>query len=267
MRAAISLFRAAGLRFSADGCAFFAQALAFNALFAVFPLTILAIAVLAFVYGDVQSQERVFALILQFAPELQDVLTENLRNVVTFRGISGTISIIGLIWSGKNLFQGLSYALDRALGVSHRRPLLLDILIALVMLPVMGTLLLIATTAPVALSIIAHFGFLGSWSALPQVESYASSLLLVFVVAALLYRYLPNRALRWPHVLRGALFTAVAFNLAQVAFAVYTTHVNFTVVYGAVAALAVALLWFYYVGTIFLFGAELAVADEAARPE
>jgi membrane protein len=133
------------------------------------------------------------------------------------------------------------------------------------MLPVMGLLLLVATAVPLALSLVAHFGFLGSWSGLPQIETYGFSLVLVFVVAALLYRYLPNRALRWPHVVRGAAFTAVAFNVAQIAFAVYTTHVNFTHVYGAVAALAVALLWFYYVGTIFLFGAEVAVADEAER--
>jgi membrane protein len=260
---AIGIFRAAGARFSKDGCAILAQAIAFNALFAIFPLTILAIAGLAFVYGNVDGEQRAFALILQLAPELQDLLTENLRNVVTFRGLSGAISLVTLIWTGKNLFQALAYALDRALGVSGSRPMLPDILIALVMLPLLGILLLAATAAPIALSVVVHLGIFAGWAALPQIGTYAVSLVIVFAGSALLYRYLPSRPLAWRYVMPGAAFSALTFNLAQIAFAVYTTHTNFTHVYGAVAAIAVTLLWFYLVAALFLYGAELAVALEA----
>lgn len=268
----IRIFRAAGARFSKDACAILAQAIAFNALFAIFPLTILAIATLAFVYGNVDGEQRAFALILQLAPELQDLLTENLRNVVSFRGISGAVSVIGLIWTGKNLFQALAFALDRALGVQQPRALIPNILIALVMLPLLGVLLLAATAIPIAVSVIAHFGSFPNWIALPQIETYGFSLLVVFAASALLYRYLPYRPLAWRFVLPGALFSAVTFNLAQIAFAIYTTSVNFTHVYGAVAAIAVSLLWFYLVAALFLYGAELAVelearASRAGQPE
>lgn len=261
----IRIFRAAGARFSEDGCAILAQAIAFNALFAIFPLTILAIASLAFVYGNVDGEQRAIALILQLAPELQDLLTENLRNVVTFRGLSGAISLVGLIWTGKNLFQALAYALDRALGVPRARPLLPDILVALVMLPLLGALVLVATAVPIVVSVVVHFGILASWSALPQIESYGFSLVTVFAACALLYRYLPSRALGWRFVAPGAAFSAITFNVAQIAFAIYTTHTNFAHVYGAVAAIAVALLWFYLIAALFLYGAELAAALEAAQ--
>jgi membrane protein len=261
----IAILRAAGARFSQDNCAILAQAIAFNALFAIFPLVILAIATLAFVYGNVEEEQRAFALILQLAPELQDLLTENLRNVVTFRGLSGAISLVGLIWTGKNLFQALAFALDRALGVPQPRPLLPNILIALIMLPLLGVLLLAATAIPIIVSFIVHFGPLASWSPLPQIETYGFSLLVVFAASALLYRYLPYRAMDWRFILPGAAFSALTFNLAQIAFAVYTTHTNFGHVYGAVAAIAVTLLWFYLVAALFLYGAELAVELEARR--
>jgi uncharacterized BrkB/YihY/UPF0761 family membrane protein len=45
---------------------------------------------------------------------------------------------------------------------------------------------------------------------------------------------------------------------AQYAFAFYTVHVNFTHIYGALSAPLVLLLWFYLLGAIFLFGAELS---------
>jgi membrane protein len=220
----IAIFRAAGARFSRDACAILAQAIAFNALFAIFPLTILAIATLAFVYGNVDGEQRAFALILQLAPELQDLLTENLRNVVTFRGVSGAVSLVGLIWTGKNLFQALAFALDRALGVPQPRPLLPNIIIALVMLPLLGVLLLAATAVPIAVSVFLRFGSFPHWSALPQIETYAFSLLVVFAASSLLYRYLPYRAMEWRFVLPGAAFSALTFNLAQIGFAIYTTR-------------------------------------------
>jgi len=259
---AIGVFRAAGARFSKDNCAILAQAIAFNAVFAIFPLTILAIATLAFVYGNVKEEQRAFALILQVTPELQDLLTENLRNIVTFRGLSGAISLVGLIWTGKSLFQALAFALDRAAGVPEPRPLIPSIVIALFMLPLLAVLLLVATAVPILVSIISRIWSFGGWSGLPQIETYAFSLVLVFAASALLYRYLPYRALAWRFILPGAAFSAVTFNLAQIAFAVYTTHTNFAHIYGAVAAIAVTLLWFYLVAALFLYAWELTVELE-----
>ncbi len=38
------------------------------------------------------------------------------------------------------------------------------------------------------------------------------------------------------------------------------THVDFTLIYGALSAPLVLLLWFYCIGSIFLFGAEYSIA-------
>ena len=45
---------------------------------------------------------------------------------------------------GEELFMGLAYAVDRALGVPKGRPLVHNMLLAFVMLPVTGILLMIA---------------------------------------------------------------------------------------------------------------------------
>jgi uncharacterized BrkB/YihY/UPF0761 family membrane protein len=46
----------------------------------------------------------------------------------------------------------------------------------------------------------------------------------------------------------------------QYAFAAYITHVDFSRIYGALSAPLVLLLWFYCIGSIFLFGAEYSIA-------
>jgi membrane protein len=260
MRRLIAVLRTSAKRFSADGCAFLAQAIAFNALFAVFPLLLLALAVLAFVYGTDEAQQQAIALFSTVAPGVQETLTENLHQVISLRSLSGAIGLVVLIWSGKNLFMALAFALDRALGVevSESRPLLNSILVSLVILPVLGVLLIVATAVPVVISVAVQFGGFPHSAFFSQLAGYASGFLLVFTISALLYTYLPSRQLGIGFGVPGALFTALAWEAAQIAFAVYTTHVSFAHVYGALATFAVLLLWFYYMGIIFLYGAQLS---------
>jgi membrane protein len=265
MRRLIFVFRTAAKRFSADGCAFLAQAIAFNALFAIFPLSLLAIAVLAFVYGTDEGQRSAIALFATVAPGIQDTLTENLHQVIGLRGLSGVIGLVVLAWSGKNLFMALAYALDRALGFEQGRPFISGVLVSLVMLPVVGVLLIVATAVPVLITVAVQFGSFPHSALVSQIAGYASGFLLVFAISALLYAYLPSRNVGIAFGVPGALFTAIAWEAAQIGFAVYTTHVSFFHVYGALATFAILLLWFYYMGIIFLYGAQLSAQWYAQR--
>jgi membrane protein len=257
MRRAFAAFKAAGLRFSSDGCAMLAQAIAFNAVFSIFPLIVLIIAALAFVYGDASGQSRTIALIGTLAPAVQTILIENVQHVVEFRGPSGIIALGALVWSGKNLFQTLAYALNRALDIPSGRPFLHDILVAIVMLPILAVLFLLATSVPLVVSFAVSSGGFQHAEATAQVAAYGASFALVFVVATVLYDALPNRRLGLAFGVPGAIFVTIAWEVSQIAFAFYSTHVDYRHVYGALAAIAVLLVWFYYMASIFLYGAEL----------
>ena len=114
----IRVFRAAAQRFSAEGSAFMAQAIAFTALFALLPLTLVTVAMLAFIYGTDEGIARAHAVIQLYVPQIQDLIANNLDSIVRYRGITGIIGLLGLVWSGKNLFQALTYALNRSLQLS-----------------------------------------------------------------------------------------------------------------------------------------------------
>jgi len=259
VRRLYGVFHTAAVSFSRDGCAFLAQALAYNALFSMVPLGLLAIAVFGYVYGSQQGQEFVLSTIDDVAPALHDLVAEDIKNAVAFRGISGTVALIALVWSGKNLFQALTFALNRALGVPAGRPLIHDIAISTVMLPLMGILLLLSTFVPPAVTFLVHAGGL-CFQSLAQVTAYGASIALVFFVTATLYTFLPNRSLPWYFGLPGAVFTAIAYEIAQIAFATFTAHTNFFHVYGALSTVFALLVWFYLMGIIFLYGAELSAA-------
>ncbi|MDQ6931349.1 MAG: YihY/virulence factor BrkB family protein [Candidatus Eremiobacteraeota bacterium] len=255
MKRLILAFREGGLRFSRDGCAFLAQAIAFNSLFTLFPLIVLSITGASYFYPD--SQQRVLNFVDTLAPSLHDFIAGNLQSYFGGRVSSGIIAFLFLIWSGKNLFMALAYALDRALGVPKGRPLVHDIALSIIMLPVVGLLLVIAMALPIAISVLVALSKVPDQTLVTQLLGYAVSLLLVFALTIIMYTFLPNRRVAWHFAVPGASFAALSWPVMQFIFAEYTTRVNFSHIYGALSAPLALLLWFYLMGSIFLFGAQL----------
>lgn len=246
------------MRFSSDGCAFLAQAIAFNALFAFFPLVVLLLSAMTYVLPF--AEHRTLAFFDDFAPALHDYIAANLQTYIYARGITTAIALVILLWSGKNLFMALAYALDRALSVPKGRPLVHNMALSLVMLPATGVVLLVAIVLPVVLSVSLRVAGIEDPIRVTHFAGYAISILLVFVVTVVLYKWLPNRGVSWGFAVRGATVVAIAWPAVQYAFAQYLTHVDFTHVYGALSAPLVILLWFYCIGCIFLYGAEYSAA-------
>ncbi len=253
-----STFREAAVRFSRDGCAFLAQALAFNALFALFPLVVLMLTGASYVLPH--ADRRVSGFFNTLAPTLHDYVSSTIQTYIYGRGISSIVALVILIWSGKNLFMALAFALDKALRVPEGRPIVHHIALAIVMLPIVGVLLLVALALPVMLSITMAVTNAPERRDVTHIGAYAVSIALVFAVATLLYTFLPNRRVSWRFAIPGATVAAAAWPLVQYAFAQYTIHINFTHIYGALSAPLVLLFWFYCIAWIFLYGAEFSVA-------
>ena len=249
------LLRDAWLGFTRDNCGFLAQALAFNALFALFPVALLILSGMALVIPD--ADRRALLFLGTLAPTLRAFIVPNLPTYAYGRGLSAVIAVGILLWSGKNLFMGLTVALDRALGVPISRPFVNHVALSLVMLPLSGILLVVAVGLPVLLSIVMKLAHFQDTAHLTHIGAYVVSISLVFSVSLIFYALLPNRRPSVRFALPGAIFVAVTWPLVQYAFALYTVHVNFTRIYGALSAPLALLLWFYVIGAIFLYGAQI----------
>jgi membrane protein len=74
----------------------------------------------------------------------------------------------------------------------------------------------------------------------------------------MLYKLVPARRVPMRDALVGALFAAVAFEVAKLGFKVYIRHVpTYRVVYGTLAALPLFLIWIYVSWVILLVGAAV----------
>ena len=81
-----------------------------------------------------------------------------------------------------------------------------------------------------------------------------------------LYKFLPNRHIRWQTALIASFFTSFMFELAKRAFGAYVQSFNPGSLYqGTVAAVVIVVVWVYYASMIFILCGEVAQVHELRR--
>jgi membrane protein len=88
---------------------------------------------------------------------------------------------------------------------------------------------------------------------------------LAVAIFTLMYWAAPARKVLWRHALVGGLLAAAAFEVTRTGFAWYVAHSpSYQILYGALSALPVFMLWVYLFWLIVLAGAAItaSIADE-----
>jgi membrane protein len=93
-----------------------------------------------------------------------------------------------------------------------------------------------------------------------QVADFILSLVVIMLLFASIFKYLPDALVAWKDVWFGAAVTSFLFTVGKLAIGFYLGHSAIASAYGAAGSLAVLLVWLYYSAQIFLFGAELTKA-------
>ena len=101
---------------------------------------------------------------------------------------------------------------------------------------------------------------------LPQLQTVVAfamnfRFLLVWVVLTVLfaavYAYVPNKKLAFKEQIPGAVFSAVAWSIFSWVFSYYLTYGNSYGIYGSLSIIIIVLLWMYFCMYIILIGAYL----------
>ncbi len=133
----------------------------------------------------------------------------------------------------------------------------------------LGFLLLVSLTVSTGISTLQqrigarHAALVGAMG----IVDVMLSILMVSVLFALIFRYMPSRRLPWKVVAIGGLLTAVFFDLGRWLVSLYLAHSTQPSAFGAAASFAALLLWLYYTSLIFLFGAEFTACLGGLREE
>lgn len=243
-----------------------AAALAYYTLFAIAPLLLFAVDVASFFYGSSGSAH--FAILLrrfagpQVALILQQVLAAESGHGA---GLAASIfAAVTLLLGASGAFASVQFALNQVWGVQPKsgrgiRGLVTDRLPTFLLLGLAGELLVVSFAVTAIISQLhAAIPPIGAFDqAVAESVNLAVVIALMTLMFALVFRTLPDVEIGWRDVWPGALVTAVLSALGQGLIAVYLSIVGVSTVFGAAGSLVAVLVWLYYSGLEFLFGAEI----------
>jgi membrane protein len=254
--------------FFAHGCTQRAAAISFYALFSIFPLAILCVAVLGLVANDQEARNQVVGFFLDRLPITEDKgrrFLEKAMKTATREGAGfGVLGIATLLFAASNVMGSIRQALNAAFRVEERRPPAQAKLWDLFGVLVFGVLV----TASLALTLldkVVDDTDSDLVQTLQQVGRIVPLLLAILVFTAL-FRFVPAERPRVRDIWPGVLVAAIGYELAKRGFALYLTNfANYGAVYASLGAVIAFLVFTYITAFIALLGAEMAAEWPCVR--
>ncbi len=255
-------------RFAQDRCQRVAGALSFTTLLSIVPLTAVLLAVLSLfpVFSTWMTVIQDF-IYTNFVPAAGDLVQKHLTQFATKAGRLTTIGLLFLIATAVMLMATIEDAFNDIWRVRNTRKLLHRFLSYWALLT-LGPILLAVSLSLTSQLIALHSFDRAVVSALDRVLDVVLPLLFEVGAAVLLYMVVPNAPVRWRHALAGGVFAAVLLEVAKQLFAMLMKYfATYQLIYGALAALPIFLIWIYISWVIILLGAIVAASlGSTAKP-
>jgi membrane protein len=240
-------------------------ALAYYMIFSVAPIIVIVIGIAGLIFGRDAAQQGIIDEITGLVGAEGGAAVRTMVESASHPASGLVGSLLGLamlLFGATGLFGQLQDALDTIWEVEPKPGrgvwgIVRDRFLSFSM--VLGVAFLLLVSLVVSAGLSALGGLLGEWhvSVLGQVADAVVSLVVITLLFAMIFRFLPDARVAWRDVWLGAALTAVLFVVGKFAIGLYLGSTGAASAYGAVGSLAVLLIWLYYSAQIFLFGAEL----------
>lgn len=240
--------------------------LAYYAIFSLAPLMVIILAIAGLVFGQDAAQGQLSSQIRQLAGDQAGNAVQTIIQGAGHKsaGVFATIfGLVVLLFGASGVFGELKNALNTIWGVAIKpgRPwyaVVRDRFLSFGMVLGIGFLLLISLTLSAVLSALGTYmrGLVPMPHVLWAITDFLISFVVVGLLFAMMFRFLPNVKIRWRDVWVGALGTSVLFSIGKTLIGLYLGTSTVASSYGAAGSVIILLLWIYYSACILFFGAE-----------
>ena len=231
---------------------YLAGAITLAAFLSIFPLILVAVAVLGFFsLGHPDVSSRVLDLLaMPTHGEAAKTVRDAIDTAGQSRRAASVVGVAGLLWSGLGLVAALQYAYDSVWQVSSRgwRDRLL------------GCAWLIGAVV----LFVGSFALTAAVQFLPALLA-PLELLVAFALGVGLFlwadKLLPNRDIGWRPLLPGALLGAAGFELLKVLGGIYLPRAvaSSSALYGSIGVVFAILAWLFFFGRLIVYSTVLNV--------
>ncbi|WP_120993352.1 YihY/virulence factor BrkB family protein [Stutzerimonas urumqiensis] len=259
--------------FSNDDMSTYASALAYRALFSLFPFVLFLMSLLGFLhlpnFFDWLRQQAALLLPPMAIDQVNTVIDELQRQEQGFL----SLGILLALWTASAGVRSLMNAMNAAYDVKEERPIwklyllsfiytlgIAIMLLAAAGLMIVGPQVMEWLAARVGLEQVVVI--LWTWLRWPVV------VILLMLAVAMLYYFAPNVQQQFRFITPGSVLAVIVWIAASLGFGLYVQNFSdYNATYGSIGAIIVLLLYFYISSAVLLLGAELNAVIEHASPE
>lgn len=244
-----------------------AAALAYYTVFSLAPLVIIAIAVAGAIFGEEAARgeivRQIQGLVGTAGAEVIETAIENANKPEANGGIASLVSIVVLLFGASGVFAELQDSLNTVWEVQPKpgggvMDFIRKRILSFSMVLGIGFLLMVSLIVSAVLSGLSAYmshllpGLDFFWGIL----NFVISFVVIALLFALIYKFLPDVKITWNDVAIGAIITALLFTIGKTILGLYLGQGSFGSTYGAAGSLVIVLAWVYYSAQILFFGAE-----------
>ena len=264
-----------------DNVFFLAGGIAFNLLLAAVPFFLLMASGLIFLLNKspATTSVEIIAIVDKFLPPspagVEAPTARILADIIKSSSSIGLYSLVVFIWFSTRLFGSLRSVLASVFDIDADRGIVAGKIFD-VKMTIIASLLLVAYTGLSAyltfattqgVLILSNLGLRKDvMGRLEYNLGQFVAFLFILTMFFCLYRFLPNKKIRWKQALIAGLFSSISLELAKRGFSAYVRSFDPSSFYtGTVAAVVLTVIWVYYASLIFILGGEVAQVYELRR--
>lgn len=209
------------------------------------------------------TEENLTKAITEVTPnQIDPMVTELIRDVYQRASSILPLAAIIMIWTAAKGLMALMRGLNAVNDVQERRNYFVVRFVAALYTVVM----LIATVISLVIMVLGSKLVDVVLAKIPQLEVLFSlivnlrfifSWVVLTLLFAVIYTYVPSKKLRFREQIPGASFTAVVWSVFSWGFSIYLNLSGSFSIYGSLSLIIIAMIWMYFCMYIILVGAYL----------
>lgn len=257
-----------GKAFMDDKAMKYSGSLAYSTVFALSPLLVLIISLASIFFKEDAINNKVFGELqglmgADTAMQLQELIKKSALSGGS--GWSLAISIVILLIGASAIFTEIQDTINIIWRVKPKpktsgiKRLIVNRLLSFSMVIGLGFLLvasLLINGIIAAISDQLNNYFPGITIFVVNAVNMGVTFVVITMLFAVIFKYLPDVKIKWKDVLVGAFTTAILFMIARYGIQLYLKFAGTASTFGAAGSVVVILVWVYFTAAILYFGAE-----------
>ena len=276
----VQLFICTVLKWQQDECLEMGAALAYYALFSLFPIFLVILSIFGFLVGPTTDayNEILWAAEGSLPPSAFRIIESTLLHLNQTSVSAGIVGFFILFFTASSIFGALGRSVDKIWKVPRGRHVnhnLISIALTFIKNRIFAFTLVLGAAALTLISLLSHiaikvllrivenFSQAIKWIQINDLVllkglQVGTTFLILTLVVMVLFKILPSTRVTWGDVWLGALITVTLLTSLQhlVSHSVIQIGVQYQS-YGVIGSVMVLLLWIYLTCQIFFLGSEL----------